>query len=80
LKAKEYLDEAEKIYITHRSILFERYLLRTSAIFRFEAGDYEECISTYEKLIEIERKSNIKQFIFWYYLIIGEAYSFKQDR
>lgn len=75
-KAKEFLDEAQKLFKQYTSLLFERYLLRTAALFRFEAGDYEECIRIYEKLNDIEIKHSVKQFVFWYYLIMGEAYSF----
>ena len=75
-KAKEYLDEAVKLFHTYPSALLERYLLRASAFFRFEAGDYEECFKLFEKLINFEEKNGLYGFIFWYYILIGEAYSF----
>lgn len=74
LKAKEYLDEAEKLFKKFPSVLFERFLLRSSANFRFECSDYEECINIYKRLASLDIKNNIKHYVFWYYLLIGEAY------
>ena len=76
LKAKEFLSEAEELYKKYPSALLERLLLRTSAFFRFECGDYEESINLYRKLTDIEEKRNLKSFLFWYYILIGEAYMF----
>ena len=76
LKAKEYLDEAVKLFYRYPSALLERYLLRASAFFRFESGDYEECFRLFQKLIEVEEKNSLYGFIFWYYILMGEAYSF----
>ena len=73
VKAKAYIDEARLLYESYPSVLFERYYLRTAAYFRFECGDYEESLDLYRKLIEIEAKSHMPQFIFWYYLLMGEA-------
>ena len=75
-KAKEYLEEAEKLFKKYPSALFERFLLRKSASFRLEIGDYEESIRLFEKLIEMEEKANLHSFIYWYYILMGEAYSF----
>ncbi|RPI19279.1 MAG: hypothetical protein EHM58_02150 [Ignavibacteriae bacterium] len=76
VKAKAYLDEAYEISQKYPSAFFERNFLRIKAMFCLECGDYEECINSYWKLIDIEIKNNTPQFIFWYYLLMGEVSTF----
>ncbi len=76
LKAKDYLDEVAGLFNRFPTVLFKRNYLRAYAIFCFESGDYESSIIHFKDLIELELKSNIKFFTFWYYILSGECYYF----
>jgi LuxR family maltose regulon positive regulatory protein len=75
-KSKEYLDKSKELYKSFPTLMFERYLLRAEASLRFECGDYEEAIKNYENLIELDIANNLKSFVYWYYLFIGESFYF----
>ena len=77
--AYEYIQKAKDIFKKYNTLLFERYLIRAEASLRFECGDYEEAVRCYEKLAAIDEASNLKHYIFWYYLFIGECYYFLNE-
>lgn len=72
--AYKYLEDARSMYRKFPSKIFERNLLRITALFKFESGDYEDAIVNFESLNEIDLKSNIRFYNFWYYELIGESY------
>jgi LuxR family maltose regulon positive regulatory protein len=73
-KAKEYLSQTEELYNKYPSLFIKRFLLRCKATFHFELGDFEESIKNYTVLNELEFKNNIKHYIVFSYVNIGEAY------
>ena len=78
-RAHEYIQKAKDIFKKYNTLLFERYLIRAEASLRFESGDYEEAVRCYEKLAALDEASNLKHYIFWYYLFIGECYYFLNE-
>lgn len=73
VKAKEFLDRAEELYELYPSRMFERFLLRADASFRFECCDYEESIRKFERLTELDLSNHLDFFVWGYYLFIGES-------
>jgi DNA-binding SARP family transcriptional activator/lipopolysaccharide biosynthesis regulator YciM len=74
VKAKEFLDKTEEIYRNYHAAAFKRSMLRINALFKFEAGDYEESIKLFSELSSYDISLNIKTFQFLYYLFIAESY------
>jgi LuxR family maltose regulon positive regulatory protein len=74
MKAKEYIDKITELYKSYPSNLFERYILKSTAIFKFECADYEDCIKNFKKLNTLEIKHKIKQYEATNLIDIGEAY------
>ena len=78
-KAKFYLDKANEIYKSYPSLLFKRFLLKRKGDFRFDCGDFEECIINYRELIDLENKNNIRHYASNNYLIIGESFYYLKN-
>jgi LuxR family transcriptional regulator, maltose regulon positive regulatory protein len=74
LKAKEYLDKAEEIFSHYHAAAFKRSMLRIKALFKFEAGDYEDSLSLFSELSSYEISLNIKSFHFIYNLFNAESF------
>jgi ATP/maltotriose-dependent transcriptional regulator MalT/DNA-binding SARP family transcriptional activator len=73
-KAHEYIEKAESLYEKYPTTLFQRFLLRSKAIFSFEFGDYEKSIELFNKLIEVETKAKLTIYLSATYATLGEAY------
>lgn len=76
VKAKELLNEAWEIFHSYPAGLFRRFLIKSTASFCFEFGDYEESINKYREVTEIELKNQVRTFAATNYFIIGECFNF----
>jgi len=73
-KAKEYLDKVIEIFSRFPISKFKKDVLRITALFKFEAGDYEDSISGFSELCSLDVSMNIQSFLFLYNLFIAESY------
>lgn len=73
-KAKEFLDKVNDIYKRFPISTFRKEALRITALFKFEAGDYEDAIAKFSELCSLDISMNIKSFLFLYNLFIAESY------
>ncbi len=73
LKAKEYYDEAAKIFGQFKGPVFERDFIRLTALLAFEAGDYESAIMHFTELVNLDKKNEFNSYLTLHYLFICEA-------
>jgi len=73
-KAKKYLDESIAIYQRFKIPLFERDVLKLTALLKFEVGDYEDFIGKIIKLSLIDTKNNFSSYLLMYNLLVSEGY------
>jgi len=73
-KAKEYLDKAELIFRHFHANAFQRSILRITALFKFEAGDFEDSISKFTELNALDLRNNISSYLFLHYMFMSEIY------
>lgn len=73
-KAKNYLDESIAIYQRFKIPLFERDVLKLTALLKFEVGDYEDSIDKITELAAIDTKNNFTSYLLLYYSLISESF------
>jgi len=73
-KAKKYLDESIAIYQRFKIPLFERDVLKLTALLKFEVGDYEDAIEKISELSAIDKRNNFTSFVLMYNLLMYESF------